>query len=198
MKVRVHYSLIIVLVLSLFTRQFIPFTIFFTSIILHELSHLFMAKLFGQQITSLTLTALGGIVEIKIRKISAFKLLIIQCSGILMNLVIYFLVSKLPAFSYQDIIVNFNLILILFNILPIYPLDGHLILKTLISSFCSFSKEFFITSLVSWLGIICFTFYSIKIMSLALIIISVFLIHKNIFLLVYKDYFLLQKIIMTA
>jgi len=195
MKVRIHYSFLILLLLSLFTSQFIPFLIFFISILLHELSHLLWAKIFNQKIVSITITALGGIIDISFRKISKFKLLIIQFAGIFTNGIIYLIVYNGPSFKYQEMILNFNLILIIFNSLPIFPLDGYLILTNILSMFCKFQTEYMISLIISFFCLIVLSFYAFKLLSIALIIIVIYLLYKNIMLSFQRDYYLLQRII---
>ncbi|HPT89412.1 MAG TPA: site-2 protease family protein [Bacilli bacterium] len=195
MKVRIHYSFLILLLLSLFTSQFIPFLIFFISILLHELSHLLWAKKFNQKIVSITITALGGIIDISFRKISKFKLLIIQFAGTLTNGIIYLIVYNGPSFKYQEMILNFNLILIIFNSLPIFPLDGYLILTNILSMFCKFQTEYMISLIISFFCLIVLSFYAFKLLSIALIIIVIYLLYKNIMLSFQRDYYLLQRII---
>lgn len=195
MKIKIHYSLLLVLFLCLFTRLFLEFLIFFFIIMLHELGHITMALIFKQNIKKITLTALGGIVEIRFIRLNLFKQLLINASGIIVNVVLLILFKYLFTSPLQTIIINYNLILIFFNLLPIYPLDGYRIFSNCITLFLKPTHQYQVIIIISFIFLGFLLYYSISKFSAAFLIVSVFLLQKNIYLLLNKNYYILQKII---
>lgn len=63
-KIKIHYSLILFMILSLFTG-FIKELLFILFILfLHEIGHMIMILFFGGKIKSLNLTLVGGLMDI--------------------------------------------------------------------------------------------------------------------------------------
>lgn len=195
MKIKLHYSILLVFILCLFTRLFLEFIIFFLIISLHELGHITMALIFKQNIRSITLTALGGIVEIGFVKINTLKQLLINSSGVIFNGILLLTFNIIPPNPWHMIIINYNLLLIIFNLMPIYPLDGYRIFTNIISLFCKPIRQYQIILIISVCFLSLLTFYSLVNFSVAFIIVSGFLWQKNIYLILNKNYYLLQQIL---
>ncbi|MBQ6555826.1 MAG: site-2 protease family protein [Firmicutes bacterium] len=97
-------------------------------VVLHELCHIFTAGIWGLKTTSVTLTAIGAAAEINgLEQLHITKRIAVAFAGPAFNL----LLCPLCAYPVRQI----NLALALFNLLPVYPLDGGKILHYLISYF---------------------------------------------------------------
>lgn len=105
------------------------------SILLHELGHAMAGRLFGARVTHIALTALGGVAQFE-RSLpkSVFARTVIYLAGPAANLLLWL---GFDALSRQDMVVgrpmldlailvlaNVNLFLLIFNLLPAFPLDG--------------------------------------------------------------------------
>ena len=65
------------------------------------------------------------------------KKIIVAMSGPIVNLLIVLIIGLIDMnFEKKDIVIYSNLLIMLFNLLPIYPLDGGRILKSIIHIFC--------------------------------------------------------------
>ena len=106
---------------------------------IHEMGHLFMAMYLKWRIRRIMLWIFGGVMETEEhgnRPIAEEALVVL--AGPLQHLFIYLLLlgfgeSLLPA-SVLDIAFQYNIILLLFNLLPIYPLDGGKLLSLVLAS----------------------------------------------------------------
>ena len=118
-------------------------TLIFATVVIHELSHCYVAKRYGIKIERIVLLPIGGISEMEEIPDDPAEELRIALAGPLSNLVIavllYFILilSKnylsivLAGALYYFIIVN--LLLGLFNLLPAFPMDGGRILRAFLA-----------------------------------------------------------------
>ena len=131
----------VVLVLSLFV-----------CIILHELGHALTARRYNIQTKSITLLPIGGLAQLEKMPEKPNQELWVAIAGPMVNVVIagviYLMLSlsgKLPdlsghqeAVSFQDIGIWFqlflaNVILVIFNLIPAFPMDGGRVLRALLA-----------------------------------------------------------------
>ena len=132
-KIKIHYSLIFLLILSLFTGSFFKILGIIISILIHEFSHYVFLKLFKVNVKNLELSIIGGILEINDKNISLIKRLLINSAGVISNLIVILLI-KITNINSLNYLVYYNLFIIIFNLIPIIPLDGFRILNDLLSS----------------------------------------------------------------
>ena len=132
-KIKIHYSLIFLLILSLFTGSFFKILGIIFCIFFHEFSHFIFLKLFRVKVNHLELSVIGGILEIEEVNLSLIKKLIINFSGICANILII-IVLKYLDFSTLNYLISYNFCIIIFNLIPIIPLDGFRILNDLLST----------------------------------------------------------------
>ena len=99
------------------------FYIFFL-IIIHELGHFIIAKLFSIELDKIYIYPLGGIAKFYIPyNYSRIKELIILINGpIFQEIAKHVLVSLFP--QHINMISTYHYGILIFNLLPIYPLDG--------------------------------------------------------------------------
>lgn len=124
MKIKLHYSLLGLLFIFAFTGLYIEILLFFSVIILHELGHLTVLLLFKQKVNIFNITIVGGILDVEYKDLNIIQEIIISLAGVFINFCLLIILKNLDNFIYQDILINYNLIMIAFNLLPIYPLDG--------------------------------------------------------------------------
>ena len=154
-KFKIDYSFMLFLSLVILSpKQFIVFKVFL-ALLFHEIGHLFFIYLFKIKIKELKLSIFGFFINLENNKFSFYKDLLIYSGGILFNLI-------LLIFNNSELN-KICLYLILINLLPIYPLDGFNIIKTLVCYFFPY-------------------YYSLKVITILSII-------MNIFLLIFLIYF---------
>ena len=129
-----------------------------------------------------------------------FKKIIIYLSGVLFNAIIIVVFSKtFIYFKYSDFIINCNKVLIVFNLLFIYPLDGFNIFNEIIAS--CFKDEynnraFKISIMISLVILLALFVIAVYLKSFALIFIVFVLLYKNIIKIKRRDEEILYKIIL--
>ncbi|MBS4956459.1 site-2 protease family protein [Clostridium sp.] len=127
----------------------------FISIFLHEISHIVVAKKNGCKFNNFKIHIYGTNAEfINIDELSKKEKAQIYLAGPCMNLAIafiFFLVGLIINNSIIDKIININLSLLFFNILPAYPLDGSRILEIILSEKILYKKVNDIISKISYI-----------------------------------------------
>lgn len=88
----------------------------------HELGHLAAARLLGLEVRSLTLSAMGAELDISRRCSYGGEVLLLSC-GPLVNLALAAIFCHIPHET-AHLFAGVNLLLSLFNLLPVPPLDG--------------------------------------------------------------------------
>lgn len=198
--IKIDLSFVIMLILSLFTFSFMTFFLSIIFILIHELFHLLTSLLFSVKPKSITITALGGIIDIPLYKLSPIKKIIVSSSGIISNMLIIIFIYQIKdkdtfLSDYYSFIIEYNYSLILFSILPIYPLDGYNILQGVLEKALNddLSKGLSISRNISLISLTLMVIYSLYSKTIGLIIIMGYLIFKNFILFKRKDYVYLQR-----
>lgn len=161
-KLSINPSFFFLFFLALIHGFLYDLLLLFVIVVIHELGHACTAISFGWRVRRIELLPFGGAAEIDEhgnRPIKEEALVIL--AGPLMNLIMigitYFcLYTGLwsTSFSYQFL--EYNLLIVLFNLLPIWPLDGGKLMQLLLCLAFPYKKAIR-TSLL--LSIICFIIY---------------------------------------
>ena len=123
---------------------FLTSFLLFLSVLLHELAHSLVAIGEGLKVRDITLFFLGGMANLEKECQTSKGSLKIAISGPFVSLLLaFFMILLSNNLSVSDIIISnlfkqvgsLNLLIALFNLLPIIPLDGGIILKSLIWHF---------------------------------------------------------------
>ena len=132
-KIKIYYSLIFLLILSLFTGSFFNILGILVCIFLHELGHISMLIKYKVNIKYLELSIIGGIIEIEKKELVLYQKLLIDGIGVIINLIIIILISILNLET-MNYLIAYNLFMIVFNLIPIIPLDGYRLLNDVLTS----------------------------------------------------------------
>lgn len=99
----------------------------FVAVLVHELAHTVVAKKFNHYVEHVYLDLLNGAAAIDTTYSPYNQTILIVAAGPLSNLALWFIGSYLGL----DIFTQINMFLFIFNILPIYPMDGGRICKAI-------------------------------------------------------------------
>lgn len=112
----------------------------FVSVLLHELGHSVVALRYGIPVRSITLFLFGGVAQIGAEPPSAIAEFLIAIAGPLVSLVlavVFYTVQPLaagmePLLGLTKYLAYINLALVLFNVIPGYPLDGGRVFRAIV------------------------------------------------------------------
>lgn len=101
--------------------------------------------------------------------------------GPIFQIVFFYVINRFLTISELELFRSYHYSILLFNLLPIYPLDGGKLLNIMFNYFTSFRRSFKLTILISYIGI--FTIMGIFILnrvslSLSLLLVLVLVICK--------------------
>lgn len=144
----IHPTLVAFVLISFLTGTFIQLFMIIFIVTIHELGHFFAAKYFGWRIERVVLWAFGGVMitdEFMTRP--AKEELIVIVSGPLQHGFLFLFIFTLQhVTSIPDPIIAqmyyYNAAILLFNLLPIYPLDGGKLILLLWSSFTAYRQAY--------------------------------------------------------
>jgi stage IV sporulation protein FB len=131
---------------SLITGLFKDFFLMFSIIIIHEIGHLMAASYYNFNIYKIYLYPFGGFIKFNDKLNRTIKEeFIILISGPLFQILFFCLMSIMHKYGLVsnntfDIIVNYHYSLLIFNLLPIFPLDGSKFINLILSKFLSFKR----------------------------------------------------------
>lgn len=144
MKFRIDLKIFILILLFLITNQIKIYAMIMGFAIIHECGHLIAGILLGMKPDKMEIKAFGVSIgfnieekdyNIKIKKgnLLEIKKIFVALAGPLTNICIILILWICPIFHLNEndkmLMIFSNFALIIFNILPIYPLDGGRILK---------------------------------------------------------------------
>ena len=140
--IKFDYSTIFIL-LVLFLCGYIRIGLMIIFIVLfHELGHILTSIFFKYKVISVTIYPFGGITKLdKDINTSPNKEILLALSGIIMQIILIPLVKLVNIHDY-NLFMKYNLSIMIFNLLPIIPLDGSIVLKSILNKFFSFKKSY--------------------------------------------------------
>lgn len=143
-KIKIHPLFWFVVAAGMMTGHFYEILILFTIVFVHEMGHAAAAHFFGWRIEKIELLPFGGVAktdEHGNRRLAEEVIVILAgpSQHLLLWIVAYFLqqFSIIDNDTYQ-LFIRHNITILIFNLLPVWPLDGGRLLRVL----CSFAYPY--------------------------------------------------------
>ena len=159
-KLYFHPLFYLIVIISLLTGHF-KNLIYFTSILLiHELGHSIIAIAFKIKLNRIEIYPYGGCSKLEYDiNIELLKELLIIIMGPTIQIIFTFIIIKLNLVD--NTFLSYSKFILIFNLIPIYPLDGGKLLSILLSYFISFYNSLKITYYFSYFLFITLFFINI-------------------------------------
>lgn len=168
MNIKINLKIFLFAIIFYFTKQIHIYAILMLFAFCHEMGHLLCGIFMGLKPKSLKIMPMGLSIEFEIysknikEKLQAKKIWI-ATAGPITNIIIMIITTifgkNIDTILYQEIIYS-NLLIAIFNLLPIYPLDGGRILKEVIHIIKGRKRAIELTNYISNTSMVLLTFAS--------------------------------------
>lgn len=171
-NIHLHPILIVFIILSILTGTFIQLFIILFIVLFHELGHYIAATYFNWRIQYIMLWIFGGVMKTDESTEPAMREeIIVTLAGPFQHGILFIILQVISFFTMipESIIEQvhyYNIVILLFNLIPIYPLDGGkvlLLLQSSIRPYYTALKSTYLLSILfccilSWMQFGIFTF----------------------------------------
>ena len=161
---KIDNSTYVLMLLGLLSGYIKNFFIIFIIVLIHELGHVFFFYLFNYDVESVVIYPFGGVTKVNKRiHERIYKDVVISLGGIFFQILLFFLVYFLYygdfiVKSTYDMFCTYNMRVILFNLIPIIPLDGSKLLFAISTKYFSFRFSY---SFMIMVGVVCLVLFMI-------------------------------------
>ena len=167
--------------ITIIIGSFKEYIILNTIIIIHELGHFMTAKILGINVKYIYIYPLGGISKFNmLLNDYIWKELLILLAGPLTQNIAYIILINIFNRD-REVILIYHLSILIFNLLPIYPLDGGRIVNLLFNIFIPYKKSLQLIIKISYITtlIIFIIQKNITINIIIMLLFLLILIHKE-------------------
>jgi len=172
----IHTLTWFILLVAVLTGYFYPIIVYMSFIFVHEAGHFFTADYFGWRTDKIYIYPYGGYSKFEddINRPLKEELIILLMGPLVQTLYYCFLnmlgINNIAAYHYS---------ILLFNLLPIYPLDGGKLVNILIAYKISYRESYIWTHVISVIVLTLCVIMAIKFfLSLTIVLILILLIYK--------------------
>ncbi len=178
MQIKINLKVFAFALFFCLTNQLKIYLLLMLFAIIHEIGHILSGILLGLKVQKLEILPIGIAVSFKLDTIDfnkkilkanllTIKKLVIALAGPLVNLIFIFLfllLGKEKILNIEtELLIYVNILIFLFNMLMIYPLDGGRIIKNILYIFLGKEKALKITNILSNLNAVLLTIFVIYI-----------------------------------
>ena len=204
MRFRIDLKIFIFLIIFYFTKQIEIYAMIMLFALIHELGHLLAGILMGMKPEKIELMPFGVSISFKIKveeynkkikkgNMLEIKKILVALAGPLTNFIIIIIASNINIDLFKALIVIYtNFLIMIFNLLPIYPLDGGRILKGILHINFGIKKSEFYTNIISKITVAIITILS-SVLILYIHNIAIALIDMYLWYLVIKEDIIYKK-----
>lgn len=127
MQIILNLQIFIFIIVFLFTKKIKMYAVLMCFAVIHEIFHMLMGILLGYKPKTLRIMPFGFEITFQDNELnySNIKKILIAFAGPFINIII----AIIGVFLHNEMLTFTNLIIALFNLIPIYPLDGGRILN---------------------------------------------------------------------
>ncbi len=163
MKIRINLKIFLFILIFILTKQIKVYGILMLFAFIHELGHMLVGILLGFKPGKLEIMPYGVSVgfnvkcedynkKIKNGNMLSIKKLIIALAGPLTNFIItiIFLMANIKFFGIErELVIYSNILIGIFNLIPIYPLDGGRVIKNILHIILGLQNSYKYTNQIS-------------------------------------------------
>lgn len=191
-RFHVHPLFIIVWVIAALSGMFLEATTLFIIVLIHELGHVWTALSYGWRVEEIELLPFGGVAKVsEYGNVSAWEEIVVALAGPLNNglmvwMAYFFSAAGWWGPEWTSFFIQANLMIGLFNLLPVLPLDGGKIAQAMLSLIMPYLKAVRLSIIMGFLCSSLLLIYGLGLPTLDkihinAILIGVFLFYGNVY-----------------
>ncbi len=140
LKFRIHPLFLLIGIASIFLGVGEIFLCYLVTVLLHEMGHAVVAKHLGYELQQISVLPFGAELSLQNDNFTPKDEIKIAVAGPLVNLVLIIIFVALwwifpTSYYYTDLFVFSNFVTLVFNLLPVFPLDGGRVYRAIISKY---------------------------------------------------------------
>ena len=176
-KIYFHPLFLIILLIFTLMGYFRFISYFMMLIIVHEIGHILVSLLFKWNIDKIIILPFGGLTKYnELINRPILEEFLVAIAGILFQIIFYILIKDYISYKYFNFI---NYFIIIFNLIPIYPLDGSKILNVFFNLITTYKNSILFTCIISYISIIILSIIFLKSNKLITFILMFLLLEVN-------------------
>lgn len=191
---KIHPLTLLTTFIILLCGYFKHYIIMMLIIFIHEIGHILLGYIFKFKIIKIVILPFGCITYFKTElNTKTYKELIVAISGPIFQIIGSIILYTI---TQNDLVLFFNKIILILNLIPIIPLDGSKIIESILFKICSYYNTLKINEIISIITIFIITIYIIFNFNFLVIIWIILLIIENLKnheLIKYKFYIFLKE-----
>ena len=156
MRIKINIQIFAIIIILALTRQIEIYAWLMLFALIHELSHMVMGLILKLKPKTLEIQPFGISINFEDFNYEEKKTMAISLAGPAINFILAIIFSFVHIKN-KELIINANLLLGIFNLIPIYPLDGGRILKAFLKKHVNSEKSDYIVNKISNILMITFT-----------------------------------------
>ncbi len=174
-KIEFHPLFLITTLIFILIGKFRFMLYFMLLIFIHEMGHILTSLLFKWKIDKVIILPFGGLTKYDIMiNTPLIEDFLVAISGVSIQIIFFITIKNIINYKYFSFI---NYFIIIFNLIPIYPLDGSKILNVLLNKITSFKNSNLLTVIISYIFIIVLSIVLININKI-IILVLIFLFRE--------------------
>lgn len=186
--VHIHPILLVFMIIAFLTGMFMELSIILLIVFFHELGHYMISQIFKWRVESIMLWVFGGVMKTDEHgNRTILEEALVTIAGPFQHVIIYILLLFLSAHHIfpahiLELIGFYNTTILIFNLLPIWPLDGGKLLFISLSALYPYRRAYHMTivfSMILSIVLLCCLFFYPFTFSVFLIMIFLFMENRT-------------------
>lgn len=190
LDIHIHWLTIVYLIISILGHFFVEYLIAMGLVCLHEICHLMMAYYFQFDIDSIEILPFGAYLQLNDFYFhDIFEEICVVLAGPSVHFFIYILIQFIPYDQLKQDILMYNSAIFFFNLIPIYPMDGHRLICLCLQRLIDLKSAFYFSLKIS---VFCLSVLSVFYFQIQTLVIIAYLFLQQFVLMKFIPQFLRQ------